>query len=491
MKLPVLHRGIIGLCMKQSNAMADMLEEQHKTESESPDASEQKSPSENPLGTEPLGRLLVRLGIPAFIAQLASMMYSIVDRILLGHIPDIGADVLAGMGICVPIVTGISAFAMFAACGGAPLASMALGAKDHGKARHFMLNVQTLLMAFAVVLMLVCYLFMEPLLMLFGASEATIGYAMEYLSIYLVGTVFFMLGHGVGQFLLAQGKAKEFLVASVVTSIVHIILAVIFVFGLGWGIGGAAAASVLSQLLEAAFVVYYLRKPDCQLKFEFALAWPDWPVIGRILSVGSGRFFIMATESFLLIVVNSTAAVYGGDLYVGAIAIMYSIQSLAFTPVFGFTQGVQPVISYNYGAKKLARTRRATKMFITSSFVINFVMIGLVMLFPDPWVRMFTDDADLVALAVGYAQIYYVGMLVFGLQLSMQSVFMGLGKGLCSLSVAAVRKVVFFIPLVLILPHFCGIDGVFIAEPISDFMSVAYCSLLFFLVIPKMLRDLE
>lgn len=440
------------------------------------------------LATEPLGHLMVRLALPAMVAQIANLLYSMIDRIFLGHLEGAGTDMLAGLGICMPIIAMVASFAMLGASGAAPMSSIELGRRNNERAQHIVENAQTLVLLMTIVLMAVCYLFMEPLLVLFGASEVTAPYAAQYLGVYLLGTVFVMIWEGMGLFLLAQGDAKQLLIATGVGAVAHIALAALCVFVLDWGAMGAAASSVISQAISAVIVLYYLRRPESALRFEFKLVPLDARLTLKSISVGSGRFFIVFSEGLLLMVVNTALQQHGGDVYVGAMTVLYSLQSIVASILIGFAQGTQPIVSYCYGAGKLARARTTTRHIVLISFAGTFVLTGLIMLFPEQSAQIFTSDSELVELTASYTRLFFIGMLFFGLQTGMQTIFMGLEKGLCSLTVAAVRKLVIFIPLVLYLSSTRGVDGVFLAEPISDLASVAFCTVLFLLVIPKMLR---
>ena len=452
-----------------------------------------KSPdnSREYLATAPLVPLMVKLAIPAMAAQLVNLLYSIVDRIFIGHIAAYGTDALTGLGICVPMTMLISSFAGLAAFGGAPLASMRLGAGERDEAQHVMRIAQTLMAAFAVALLVIGYAFMPQLLGLFGASATTLPYAQGYLSIYMIGTFFVMINVGLSMFLLAQGNSAQMLIATCAGAVVHIALDALFIFGLGWGIEGAATSSIFSQGICAVMVVWYLRRPTSALRFEFRLARPEWPIVRRIFSIGSGRFFIMITESLLVSVMNMTLQAYGGDLYVGALTILSSVLNLCMALMQGFTQGTQTIVSFCYGARHIERVRRAARYIVVGTFCMSVVLVGIAFLFPAPFVHLFSNDEVLCTLAIDQTPVYLFGMIFFGAQLGLQSVFMGLGRGLCSLTVAFVRKIVLFIPLVLILPMFVGAEGVFLAEPISDLCSIAFCSTLFACTIPKMLRRAE
>ena len=443
------------------------------------------------LATEPLGHLMARLALPSIAAQLANLLYNIVDRIFIGHIPDIGTDALTGLGIALPLIMVINSFAALAGNGGGPLASMELGRKDAARAQTIALTVQTMLFAFGIALMVILYATMPFSLSLFGASPQTLPYAQAYLSIYLIGTFFCLVNTGLGMLLLAQGDSRELLVATAAGALLNVVLDAAFIFGLGLGIRGAAWASVISQTVSAALVVYYLRRPDSALRFEWRLIVPEGSLVRKIVSVGSGRFFIIITEGALFIALNSVLQRYGGDPYVGAMTIVASINTLAFTPINGFTQGCQPIISYCYGSGDIPRVRAAGLRIVLVSLAGTVVIVGAAVLFPEAFSRLFSDDPDFVALAAHYVPITLFGMVPFGLQLGLQSIFMGLGRGMCSLVVATVRKLVLFIPLAFILPQFMGVDGVFWAQPVSDLCSICFCSALFACVVPKMLRKAE
>ena len=440
------------------------------------------------LGEEKLGHLMVRLAIPTIVAQLANLLYSIVDRIYLGHMPSMGAEALTGLGVCMPVVILISSFALLPAAGGSPLASMALGEGNKERARGIVLTSELMLLFFTIILMAVMYIFMHPLLLLFGASQTTLPFAVSYLRIYLIGTAFVMISTGMSLFLLAQGKSTQTLISTGTGAVLHVGLAALFIFCFDWGIAGAAASSVISQAVSAVLVIWYLRQPDSALKFEFKLVKPQAKMLRRICSVGSGRFFIVASESLLLIVINATLQTHGGDVYVGAMTVLASLQNVAFAPAQGFTQGVQPIVSYCYGADNIKRVKAASLRLVVASTLIQAIITGLIIFFDAQCVAIFTDDAQIAQLAQSYIPLFFFGMLFFGLQLGLQSVFMGLGYGMCSLTVAFFRKIVLFIPLVFILANFYGAHGVICAEPISDIASVCFCTILFLCIIPKALR---
>ena len=452
---------------------------------------QKKKDSRTFLATEPLGHLMVRLAIPSIAAQLANLLYNIVDRIFIGHIPGIGTDALTGLGIALPLIMVITAFSALAGNGGGPLASMELGRRDPERAQTIVLTVETMLFAFGVVIMALLYLTMPHALPIFGASESTLPYAQAYLSVYLLGTFFVMANTGLGMLLLAQGDSKQMLIATATGAVLNVILDAAFIFGFGWGIQGAAWASVFSQGVSATLVVTFLRRPDSPLRFQWKLVRPEGALVRKICSVGSGRWFIVITEGVLFVALNSVLQQYGGDAYVGAMTIVASINTLAFTPINGFTQGCQPIVSYCYGARAIPRVRAAGLRIVLVSFALSALIVGSAVAFPHAFAQLFSNDAEFVELAAHYVPIALFGMIPFGIQLGLQSIFMALGKGIYSLVVATVRKLVLFIPLAFILPMFMGVDGVFWAQPISDLGSICFCSTLFALVVPKMLRNAE
>lgn len=440
------------------------------------------------LGCEPLGRLMVRLAVPTIFAQVINLLYNIVDRVFIGHIAGAGTDALTGVGVAFPLIMLVSAFSAFAGAGGAPLASIALGRNDSARANRILQNTVVLLLVFAVVLLLVIYPLRDPLLLMFGASSATLPYASSYLTIYLTGTFFVMAYLGLNPFVLAQGNAKRTLIAMASGAILNILLDPLFIFVLNMGVQGAALASVISQGVSAVITVSYFRSKKSALRLEAKLKRPEGALIKQILALGGAPFFMQATESLIIIVLNGTLQAYGGDLHVAALTILQSMMQLLFVPVQGLTQGVQPIISYSFGAQKFDRVRSACKRVIGIAFAFELSCVLLVILFPGTVASAFTNDTTLIALVESTAPIYFAGMTLFGLQVAIQSIFMGLGQSKLALIVAFSRKLVLLIPLALILPQFLGTTGVYLAEPISDVISVTLCTVLFLVNFKKLLN---
>lgn len=439
------------------------------------------------LGTEPLGRLMVRLAVPTIVAQVINLLYNIVDRVFIGHIAGVGTDALTGVGVAFPLIMLVSAFSAFAGAGGAPLASIALGRRDVQHAERILQNTVVLLALFAVALLVVIYPLRDPLLLMFGASEATLPYASSYLGIYLTGTFFVMAYLGLNPFVLAQGNSKRALVAMASGAVLNIVLDPVFIFVLGWGVQGAAVASVIAQGVSAVITVAYFRSAGSALRLSARLARPSAAIVKKILALGGAPFFMQATESLIIIVLNSTLQAYGGDLHVAALTILQSMMQLLFVPVQGLTQGVQPIISYSYGAQLFDRVKRACKRLIGASFAFEGTCALLVILFPAAVAGVFTSDARLVGLVGDVAPVFFAGMTLFGIQMAVQSIFMGLGQSVLALVVACVRKIVLLVPLALVLPHFLGAMGVYLAEPVSDVLSVTLCATLLLLNFKRLL----
>ena len=442
---------------------------------------------DNRLGTENITRLMISLAIPSVLAQIVNVLYNIVDRIYIGRIPGVGAVALTGVGVTFPIITIISAFSGFASGGGAPLAAIALGQGDRKRAERILGNCVSMLLFFTVILMAFFFVFQKPLLYVFGASDNTIGYSSTYISIYLLGTVFVELAVGLNTFISAQGLARTAMFSVLIGAVVNIVLDPIFIFVFHMGVAGAAVATIISQALSAAWVLRFLCSEKSGIRLKKAGMKPDFFLIGQIMALGVSPFVMSATESAITIVMNHGLQVYGGDLYVGSMTILQSVLQLVFVPINGFTNGVQPIISYNFGAGKFDRVKMTIKRMISITFLAAFVYVVFAMLRPGLFARLFTTDEDLIALVKKVLPVYIAGMSVFGIQSGVQSSFLGLGQAKISLCIALLRKVILLIPLALILPRFFGVMGVYYAEPVADILSVLTASTLFLLNIRKIL----
>lgn len=439
------------------------------------------------MGTEKIPSLMIRMAIPSVIAQVINILYNIVDRIYIGHISGVGAAALTGVGLTFPIITLISAFSAFVGSGGAPLASIWMGKNDKKHAEKILGTGVFMLLCFSLILMAVFLIFQRPLLYAFGASDATIGYAMEYLTIYLIGTVFVEIALGLNPFIIAQGRSTTAMMSIVIGAVINIVLDPIFIFGFHMGVKGAAIATVISQAVSAAWNVKALMDKKAVLKIVPACIRPDLRVIGQIFSLGISPFIMRSTESLISIVLNHQLQKFGGDLYVGSLTIMQSVMQLFSAPLSGYTQGVQPIVSYNFGAGKFDRVRTTYRYMIFGSFLISFVTAASAMIFPEFYAMMFTNEGDLIALTGKVMPVFMAGMLIFGLQNGIQPTFLGLGQAKISLFIALLRKVILLVPLALIFPNFFGVMGVYYAEPVADITSAVIASILFLCNIKKIL----
>lgn len=440
---------------------------------------------EKKMATEAIGKLMISMAVPSIIAQIINILYSIVDRIYIGHIKGVGMEALTGVGVTFPIITLISAFSAFVGAGGAPLAAIWLGKGDRKRAEKILGNGVTLLVFFTVILMAFFYAFQKPLLYLFGASDATIGYAVSYISIYLAGTIFVELALGLNAFIISQGQSRTAMMAVLLGAASNIILDPIFIFALGMGVKGAAYATVISQALSALWTVGFLISRKSSLTITWQAMKPDFHVIGNVMALGISPFIMRATESLISIVLNNGLQKYGGDIYVGSLTIMQSVMQMYSAPLGGFTQGVQPIISYNFGAGNFNRVKKLYRSMITVCFLFAAMATVLVMIFPGFFAGMFTNDAQLIALVEKMMPIFMCGMLIFGLQQGIQPTFLALGQAKLSLFIAIFRKVILLVPLALVLPLKFGVMGIYYAEPVSDVLSAVTATVLFLLNIKK------
>lgn len=440
---------------------------------------------EQRMATEGIGRLMLSMAIPSVVAQVINILYNIVDRIYIGHIEGVGMEALTGVGVTFPIITLISAFSAFVGAGGAPLASIWLGKGDRKRAEKILGNGVSLLILFTIFLMLFFYLFQTPLLYLFGASDATIGYARAYINIYLLGTIFVEMALGLNTFIISQGQSKVAMAAVLIGAAANIILDPVFIFGLKMGVRGAAYATVISQALSTLWTVGFLVGPKSSLTIRLWALKPELRIIGSVMALGVSPFIMRATESLISIVLNNGLQRYGGDIYVGSLTIMQSVMQMYSAPLGGFTQGVQPIISYNFGAGNFDRVRKLYRWMIGISFGAAAGATILIMIFPGFFAGMFTNDENLVALVQQVMPLFVCGMLVFGLQQGIQPTFLALGQAKISLFIAIFRKVILLIPLALILPLKFEVMGIYYAEPISDVTSATVATILFLVNIKK------
>ncbi|MGI5963316.1 MAG: MATE family efflux transporter [Lawsonibacter sp.] len=424
------------------------------------------------LATAPIGRLMIKLAVPSVAAQLINMLYNIVDRIYIGHIPVVGKTALTGVGVTFPILMLISAFAAFAGMGGAPLASIRLGAGDRSGAHKILGNSATMLLGTSVVLTVVFSAFKTPILMAFGASDATIGYGLDYISIYLLGTVFVQFSLGLNTFISAQGKAMVAMLSVLIGAILNIVLDPIFIFVFGLGVRGAAIATVLSQAVSALWVVGFLCSRHTGLRLSLSYMRPNWKVIVQIGSLGIAPFIMQSTESLVTVVLNTGLQTYGGDLYVGSITILQSVMQMVVMPVHGMTYGVQPIMSYNFGAKNYPRVRETFKKLLISTMIFTTASTLVAAVFPRPLALLFNNDPELVELVGQVMPLFFAGIWAMGAQMACQAAFMALGQAKTSLFLALLRKIILLIPLAILLPRITGnVMGIYAAEPIADILA--------------------
>ena len=441
------------------------------------------------LGVMPIPQLMVSLAIPSVIAQLINVLYNIVDRMYIGHIPDIGPVALTGVGVTMPVIMLISAFSAFIGAGGAPLAAIALGKGDKDRAEKILGNGVSILLFFSAVLILFFMIFKRPLLYMFGASEQTIVYALRYITIYLAGTVFVQLALGLNMFISSQGQAKTAMLSVLIGAVINIVLDPIFIFGLKMDVRGAALATVISQAVSTVWVVRFLISEKSVIRIRKKNFVLDFHIVAGVMALGISPFIMQATESAINIVLNRGLSIYGGDLYVGSMTILQSVMQLAVIPVQGFTQGIQPIISYNFGAGKFDRVKKTYRLTILITFMVSSVYCLLTVNFPTVFAGIFTSDKDLLLLVGKVMPIFMAGIWIFGIQMGCQTTFMGLGQAKISLFLALLRKVILLIPLALILPRYFEVMGIYYSEPISDTISAATAGIIFLCVRKKIVSQ--
>lgn len=445
------------------------------------------------LGTEPIGRLLLKLAVPTVVAQLVNMLYNIVDRIYIGHMPGDGSLALTGVGVCLPLIMIISAFAALISSGGAPRASIAMGKGDHATAEKILGGCFSLQIIISIILTAVMLLWSGDLLAAFGASGNTIGYATDYMSIYAAGTLFVQLTLGMNAFITAQGFANISMWTVIIGAIANITLDPIFIFGFKMGVRGAALATVISQGISCVWVICFLtgKKTILRLKKENLIAAPK--LILPCVALGLSTFIMQASESVISVCFNSSLLKYGGDIAVGAMTILTSIMQFAMLPLQGIAQGAQPITSYNYGAGNADRVSKTFRLLLTVCLSYSFLLWGCIMLFPAVFAKIFTSDAELVAFTAKALRIYCAVLFIFGIQIACQMTFVSIGNAVCSISVAVLRKFVLLLPLIYILPHVIADQtmAVYTAEPCADIIAVSCTGILFGSRFRKALKKLR
>ena len=450
----------------------------------------QKQNNTNPMETGSIPKLLAQLAIPAVVAQVINLLYNIVDRIYIGHIPGIGAAALTGVGLFAPILMLLNAFAMLVGSGGAPRAAIAMGKKDHDTAEKIVGNCFTLLTGFAVILTILFYISAPTLLKLFGASSATMSYATAYARIYILGSFFVLIVLGMNPFITTQGFAKISMMTTVIGAVINIILDPVFIFVLGMGVRGAALATVLSQAVGAIWILRFLTGKKTILRLTKENMRLEVRVFGPCLALGISTFVMLSTESLLSISFTNSLSRYGGDVAVGAMTIITSINLLVAMPVQGICQGGQPIISYNYGADKPERVKKAFFTQFCACVAYTFTFWAVIMLFPQVFASIFTANKELVEYSSWALRIYMAGIFSTGFQISCQQSFMALGQAKVSLLLACLRKIILLIPLIFILPHFLPdkVFAVFLAEPVSDILAAATTTITFLTLFNSILK---
>ena len=443
------------------------------------------------LGKEPIGKLLLRLALPTVAAQLINMLYNIVDRIYIGHIPEIGAKALTGVGVCMPLILIVSAFAALVGYGGAPRASIAMGRKDNEAAEKILGNCFTVQILISVILTVVLLIWNRDFLMAFGASENTIEYGVRYMSIYALGTLFVEVTLGMNSFITAQGFAKTGMLSVLIGAVANIILDPIFIFGFDMDVQGAALATILSQAMSCIWVVWFLCGKKTTLKIRRKNIGITPKVVVPCLALGVSVFVMQASESVISVCFNSSLQKYGGDIAVGAMTILTSVMQFAMLPLQGLGQGAQPIISYNYGAGNMKRVRRTFRLLLQSSLAYSTILWLLILLFPQGFAAMFTSDPELMIFTRTALRIYMAACVIFGIQIACQMTFNALGNAVESITVAVVRKFVLLIPLIYLMPMLLKGDqakAVYMAEPIADVIAVMFTACLFFFRFKKTLE---
>lgn len=446
------------------------------------------------LATEKPSKLLLKLALPAVTAQLVNMLYNIVDRMYIGRLEGIGTEALAGVGACMPVILLVSAFAALASMGGAPRASIFMGQGDQESAERTMGNCMTLLLFLAAVLTAALLIFQRPILLTFGALPETLPYALEYMNIYAIGTVFVQLALGMNAFITAQGFSRTSMLTVLIGAVLNIGLDPLFMFTFGMGVKGAALATILSQAVSAAWVIWFLCGKRTVLRLRLRCMAPRPKLLLPCLALGVSPFIMQATEAAINVCFNRQLALYGGALAVSAMTILASVMQFAMLPLQGLTQGAQPITSYNYGARNASRVRASFRALFAACMIYAGALWLAVMLFPHGFAALFSTDEALIDFTARALRVYMAVGVLFGVQLACQQTFIALGNAKSSLFLAVLRKIVLLIPLIYLLPAVLPMDktmAVYLAEPVADFLAVTTTALLFAHQFPRAVRALE
>ncbi|MBQ6894879.1 MAG: MATE family efflux transporter, partial [Clostridia bacterium] len=430
---------------------------------------------------EPIGKLLFRLSIPTVVAQLINMLYNIVDRIYIGHMPGDGSMALTGVGVCMPLIMLVAAFAALVSSGGAPRASIFMGEKDNESAEKTLGNCFSLQIVVSVILTAVLLIWNKDLFLAFGASENTIGYATDYMSIYALGTLFVQMTLGMNTFITAQGFTTISMISVIIGAACNIVLDPIFIFGLRMGVKGAALATIISQMLSCVWIISFLCGKKTQLKIKKENLKLRSNIILPCIALGTAAFVMQSSESVISVCFNSSLLKYGGDIAVGAMTIMTSVMQFAMLPLQGIAQGAQPITSYNFGAKNAARVKKTFRLLLITCLTYSIALWAAVMIAPQVFVKIFTSDSTLSQFAAPMLRIYLGGLGLFGIQIACQMTFTSLGKAANSMVVAVVRKFILLLPLIYIMPSLLAdkTQAVYMAEPVADIIAVTFTAILF------------
>lgn len=445
------------------------------------------------LGTEPVGKLLFRLAIPTVVAQLINMLYNIVDRIYIGHMPEGGSAALTGVGVCLPIIMIVSAFACFFSTGGAPRASIALGKGETNTAEKILGGCLALQLAISVLLTVVLFVWNRELLLVFGASKQTIEYAVDYMNIYAMGTVFVQLTLGLNAFITAQGNTKTGMLTVTIGAVCNIILDPVFIFSCGMGVRGAALATIISQAVSCIWCICFLCGKKTVIRLRKKSIRFSIPIILPCVALGVSTFIMQSSESVIFVCFNSSLLKYGGDIAVGAMTICTTVTQFAMLPLQGISQGAQPISSYNFGAKNPGRVKKTFRLLLLSCFAYALLLWIAIMAAPQLFARMFTSDTELMDFSVHVIRIYCGALFLMGIQVACQMTFVSIGNAICSVIVAIVRKFILLLPLIYLMPAILSdkTNAVYMAEPIADVIAVSFTVILFTFQFRKAMKKLR
>lgn len=453
----------------------------------------QKEKKEANLGEDRIGGLLFKLALPAILAQVINLLYNLVDRMYIGHIAEVGSVALTGLGVTMPFIMCVSAFAALVSMGGAPRASIMMGRGNKEEAERILGNCTSMLVLVAVIVTVVSQIWGQDILLLFGASESTLPYAWAYMQIYSLGTIFVQLALGLNAFINAQGFARTGMLTVVIGAVCNIVLDPIFIFGLHMGVRGAALATILSQGVSCVWIVRFLLGKETTLRIRKGNLKIRPKTVGPCIALGVAPFIMQFTESVLNICFNTSLLKYGGDVAVGAMTILSSVMQMSMLPIQGLTQGAQPIIGFNYGAKKMDRVKKTFRLLLVSCVAFTAVIWLICMILPQAFILIFTDQAELIAFTKWAIRIYMAVSVIFGVQISCQQTFIALGNAKTSVFLALLRKVILLIPLIYILPAFMEdkLMAVFLAEPVADVIAVTTTSILFYRTYRTLDREQE